>query len=133
MLCIFLVDTVFACVIIRDRLIGTTKEQHITLMPERIHKATLSQSQGRQGWSVNFRHPVLLDRTTGKPGRRVRRGLGTKDEKVARRLVAELNELLADKLFWEPSSRATALTRFGPLIVDIFYHDMLPEPADAFI
>src|SRR5260370_14108483 len=73
-------------------------------MTERIHKASLSQSQGREGWSVIFRHPVLLDRTTGKPGRRVRRGLGTKDEKVAGRLVAELNELLADKLFWEPSS-----------------------------
>src|SRR5207237_8738418 len=99
-------------------------------MSERIHQATLSQSQGREGWSVIFRHPILLDRATGKPGRRVRRGLGTKDEKVAGRLVAELNELLADRLFWEPSSRATALTRFGPLIVDIFYHDMLPEPAD---
>src|SRR5262245_57183973 len=101
-------------------------------MVERSHKASLSQSQGREGWSAIFRHPVLLDRTTGKPGRRVRRGLGTKDEKVAGRLVAELNELLADKLFWEPSSRTTALTRFSPLVVDIFYHDMIPEAADAF-
>src|SRR5207302_10895258 len=126
MLCIFLVDTVFACVIIRDRLIGTTKEQHITLMPERIHKATLSQSQGREGWSVIFRHPVLLDRTTGKPGRRVRRGLGTKDQKAGGRLVAELNELLADKEFWEPSSIPRAMARFNPLVVDIFYHDMVP-------
>ena len=101
-------------------------------MTERTHKASLSQSQGREGWSVIFRHPVLLDRTTGKPGRRVRRGLGTKDEKVAKRLIAELNELLADKLYWEPSSRATALTRFSPLVVDIFYHDMMPEHSDAF-
>src|SRR5712692_2917668 len=101
-------------------------------MTERIHKATLSQSQGREGWSVIFRHPLLLDRTTGKPGRRVRRGLGTKDEKVAGRLIAELNELLADRLFWEPSSRATALTRFSRLVVDIFYHDMVPETTDAF-
>src|SRR2546425_7513263 len=101
-------------------------------MSERIHKATLSQSQGREGWSVIFRHPVLLDRATGKPGRRVRRGLGTKDEKLAGRLIAELNELLADRLFWEPSSRTTALTRFTPLVMDIFYHDMVPETADAF-
>jgi len=101
-------------------------------MTERIHKATLSQSQGRDGWSVIFRHPLLPDRTTGKPGRRVRRGLGTKDEKVAHRLVAELNKLLADKLYWEPSSRAKALTRFSPLVVDIFYHDMMPEPEDPF-
>ena len=102
-------------------------------MTERTHKATLSQSQGREGWSVIFRHPVLLERTTGKPGRRVRRGLGTRDEKVAKRLVAELNELLADKLFWQASSRATALTRFRPLVVDIFYHDLMPEQADAFM
>ena len=54
-------------------------------MHERIHKATLSQSQGREGWSVIFRHPVLPDRTTGKPGRRVRRGLGTKEKKAAER------------------------------------------------
>src|SRR5207302_10446954 len=132
MLCIFLVDTVFACVIIRDRLIGTTKEQHITLMPERIHKATLSQSQGRQGWSVIFRHPVLLDRATGKPGRRVRRGLGTKDKTEARGLISQLNELLADRTFWQTSSLFTATMRFTPIVVDIFYHDMVPETTDAF-
>ena len=101
-------------------------------MTERIHKATLSQSQGREGWSVIFRHPVLPERTSGKPGRRVRRGLGTKDAQVAARLVTELNELLADKLFWEPSSRAKALTRFSPLVVDIFYHDMMPDSEDPF-
>src|SRR2546422_4629631 len=100
-------------------------------MSERIHKATLSQSQGREGWSVIFRHPVLLDRATGKPGRRVRRGLGTKEKKAAERLVAQLNKLLADRLFWEASSRPRALARFHPLVVDIFYHDMVPETIDA--
>src|SRR5438128_5322901 len=83
-------------------------------MSERIHKATLSQSQGREGWSVIFRHPVLLDRATGKPGRRVRRGLGTKEKKAAEWLVAQLNKLLADRLFWEASSRPRALARFHP-------------------
>jgi hypothetical protein len=29
-------------------------------MSERIYKATLSQSQGREGWSAIFRNPVLL-------------------------------------------------------------------------
>ena len=101
-------------------------------MAERIHKAALSQSQGREGWSVIFRHPVLLDRTTGKPGRRVRRGLGTKDQKAGGRLVAELNELLADKEFWEPSSIPRAMARFNPLVVDIFYHDMVPDIFDAY-
>src|SRR2546423_14978945 len=88
-------------------------------MTERIYRATLSQSQGREGWSVIFRHPVLLDRSTGKPGRRVRRGLGTKDLKAAGRLVSELNELLADRTFWEASSQTTALTRFSSIVVDI--------------
>src|SRR6266705_485423 len=101
-------------------------------MTERIHKATLSQSQGREGWSVIFRHPVLLDRTTGKPGRRVRRGLATKDEKAGGRLLAQLNELLADKEFWEPSSIPRAMARFNPLVVDIFYHDMVPDIYNAY-
>src|SRR5207245_7148945 len=101
----------------------TTKENR---MAERIHKAALSQSQGREGWSVIFRHPVLLDRATGKPGRRVRRGLGTKDKKAASRLVAELNKLLTDRLFWGASSRPRALARFHPRDVDISYHGMVP-------
>src|SRR5438128_42445 len=100
-------------------------------MHERIHKATLSESQGREGWSVIFRHPVLPDRATGKPGRRVRRGLGTKEKKAAERLVKQLNEMLADRVYWEPSSRPRALARFHPLVVDIFYYDMVPEPVDA--
>ena len=101
-------------------------------MSERTYKATLSQSQGREGWSVIFRHPVLLDRATGKPGRRVRRGLGTKDKTEARRLISQLNELLADRTFWQTSSLFTATMRFTPIVVDIFYHDMVPETTDAF-
>lgn len=102
-------------------------------MSERNYRATLSQSQGREGWSVIFRHPVLLDRATGKPGRRVRRGLGTKDEKAAVKLIAELNQLLADRNYWQASSRATAVGRFSAIVVDIFYHDMMPETFDAFV
>jgi len=100
-------------------------------MADRIYRATLSQSQGREGWSVIFRHPVLLHRATGKRGRRVRRGLGTKDKAVALELVAELNQLLADRLYWELSSRSTASSRFSPIVVDIFYHDVMPESLDA--
>src|SRR2546425_6819717 len=129
---IFSVDKRFLYALFCARLFGTTIEQHEGRMVERIHKAALSQSQGREGWSVIFRHPVLLDRTTGKPGRRVRRGLGTKDQKAGGRLVAELNELLADKEFWEPSSIPRAMARFNPLVVDIFYHDMIPDIFNAY-
>src|SRR5262249_7589186 len=124
---LFYVDKRFGWRYSTRRYFGTTSEQLIQHMVGRIHKAALSQSQGREGWSVIFRHPVLLDRTTGKPGRRIRRGLGTKVKKVAGRLIAELNELLADKEFWEPSSVPRATTRFDSLVVDIFYHDMIPD------
>jgi hypothetical protein len=56
-----------------------------------------ADSHSREGWSVIFRHPGLIDRTAGKPGRRVRCGLGRKDEKAANRLIKELNELLVER------------------------------------
>src|SRR5436190_20093334 len=129
---IFSVDKRFLYALFCARFFGTTKEQLRNRMAERTYKATLSQSQGREGWSVIFRHPVLLDRATGKPGRRVRRGLGTKDKTEARRLISQLNELLADRTFWQTSSLFTATMRFTPIVVDIFYHDRVPETTDAF-
>ena len=101
-------------------------------MVERSHRATLSQSQGREGWSVIFRHPVLTDRATGKPGRRIRRGLGTRDKTEATNLVSSLNELLNDRTYWDASSRSSAEARFDSRIVDIFYHDLVPELLDSF-
>jgi hypothetical protein len=40
----------------------------------------------------------------GKPGRRVRRGLGTADDAEAARLVDELNEILRTPSMWEPAA-----------------------------
>ena len=101
-------------------------------MSERIYKAALSQSQGRDGWSVIFRHPVLLDRATSKPGRRVRRGLGTREQEVAESLVSQLNDILSDRQYWGIGSRSTAEARFNQKVVEIFYQDISPEPVDAF-
>lgn len=89
-------------------------------MGERRYTASKSRSQGRDGWSVIFRHPARLD-ASGKPGRRVRRGLGTSDEAVADQLVGELNELLGSPNFWEPSARSDAALRFDRRVVDIFF------------
>ena len=50
---------------------------------EKRFVATLSRSQGRSAWAVIFRHPVRVDPNTGKPGLRVRQGLGTADEAEA--------------------------------------------------
>jgi hypothetical protein len=99
---------------------------------ERTYKATLSQSQEREGWSVIFRHPVLLDRASGNPGRRIRRGLGTRDKDEALQLVDHLNVLLEDTAYWETGARSLATARFGEKVADIFYHDLVPENSDPF-
>jgi hypothetical protein len=84
------------------------------------YTATTSRSQGREGWAVIFRHPVRLD-AAGKPGRRVRRGLGTPDEIQANALVEQLNEILRSPELWEPAARASVTQRFDERILDIFY------------
>ena len=87
---------------------------------DKVYTATKSRSQGRDGWSVIFRHPVRLD-TSGKPGRRVRRGLGTRDEVEADGLVALLNELLRTPALWESAAKEGAQAKFDERIVEIFF------------
>ncbi len=87
----------------------------------KYYTASKSRNKGRDAWSVIFRHPVRHDPSTGKPGRRIRRGLGTADDAAADALVAELNELLQTPALWEPSARSLAADRFDPLVIDIFY------------
>lgn len=87
----------------------------------KFYTATLSRTQGRGGYSVIFRHPVRLDQGTGKPGRRVRRGLGTGDEAEASVLIAQLNEILRTPELWEPSARIRAAEQADARVVDIFY------------
>ena len=95
-------------------------------MATQRYTASLSQSQGRSGYSIIFRHPVRRDET-GKPGIRVRRGLGTRDKAEAERLRDELNRLLADPKYHDPAARAEAERRFDLWVVDIFFDKMVPE------
>jgi energy-coupling factor transporter ATP-binding protein EcfA2 len=88
------------------------------------YTATKSRNEGRESWSVIFRHPARLDVSTGKPGRRVRRGLGTADEAEATRLIEQLNEILRTEELWEPASRATATGRFDSRVIEIFYEGL---------
>lgn len=88
------------------------------------YTASKSRTQGRDGWSVIFRHPVRVDPATGKAGRRVRRGLGTADDAEADRLVVQLNEILSAEELWEPSARAKAAGRFDERVVDLFFDGM---------
>ncbi len=94
------------------------------------YKASLSKTQGRQSYSIIFRHPVRKDPNTGKPGRRVRAGLGTKDENEANQLVDQMNELLANSDYWTIGAQETARGRFDTRIVEIFFHDIVPQPTD---
>ncbi len=104
----------------RDTVDGTPLEQQAR-RDMAYYTASKSRNQGRESWSVIFRHPVRLDPGTGKEGRRVRRGLGTSDEAEATKLVDQLNELLRTPALWEPSARQLAEGRFDPRVVEIFY------------
>ena len=99
-------------------------------MATRTYSANLSQSQGRSGYSIIFRHPARLDETTGKPGIRVRRGLGTRDQAEAEKLRDELNRLLADPRYRDPAARAEAEQRFDHRVVEIYFDKMVPEEFD---
>lgn len=70
------------------------------------------------------------DPNSGKPGRRVRRGLGTAGDTEASRLVAELNEILRSPQLWDVTARATAAARFDPRIVEIFFDGIEPVGVD---
>lgn len=96
---------------------------------ERSYTASKSRSQGRDSWAVIFRHPVRLD-TAGRVGRRVRRGLGTRDSDEADRLVDQLNEILRTPSLWEPASRQEADGRFDQRVVDIFFEGIEPQRID---
>lgn len=93
------------------------------------YTASKSRSQGRESWSVIFRHPVRLD-SVGKPGRRVRRGLATADDVEADALVKELNELLRSEEYWEPAARSALVGRFDSRVLDIFFDGMSPTLQD---
>lgn len=99
-------------------------------MDQPRYSASLSQTQGRSGYSIIFRHPIRRDAVTGKRGVRVRRGLGTRDETEAERLRDELNALLGDQTYHDPAARAEAERRFDSRVVDIFFDKMVPEDTD---
>jgi len=99
-------------------------------MSPRHYIASLSQSQGRTGFSVIFRHPARQDETTGKFGLRIRRGLGTRDQDEAERLRGQLDELLAAPQYHNISAKPDAERRFDKTVVDIFFDKMVPEDMD---
>ena len=92
-------------------------------MSKSTYSAFMSRSN-RPGWSVSFRHPLPLIDARGKPGLRMRRGLGTTDESEAEQLVAEMNTLLTDRTWWNANRRADAERKFSKAIVAAFYGEI---------
>ncbi len=85
-----------------------------------------SLSKGRAGWCVIFRHPVALA-SDGKQRLRVRRGLATREEAEAAKLVSQLNEILSDSTYWSPGARSRATAKFSELVVSAFFDHLQPE------
>ncbi len=98
-------------------------------MGETNFTASLSQSQGREGWCILFRHPAR-NKKDGRPGYRVRRGLGTADREEAQKLVDEMNEILRTPALWNAAARETAARRFKARVVSAFYDPLLPDQRD---
>lgn len=99
-------------------------------MVERRYRATLSK--GRSGWCLIFRHPVCKT-PDGREQLRVRRGLGTRDEREAGRLVEQMNDILADPSYWTPAAREKAEAKFEPQIVAAFYDHLTPDGRDGWV
>lgn len=88
---------------------------------EKMYTARKLQPKGKESsWVLEFRHPLIKD-TAGKSGRKIRKGLGTKDELRAEELVQQMNILLTDTSYWELSARHLAEQKFESAIVDAFY------------
>lgn len=93
--------------------------------------ASVSATKDRPGYSISFRHPLRLD-SKGKPGLKMRRGLGTADKREAEQLVAHMNQLLADESWWNSAKLQEALSRFDKRIVDAFYDGIQAGMPDTY-
>lgn len=91
-------------------------------MVNEVYAASKARSN-RPGWSITFRHPLRTD-ARGRPGLKIRRGLGTLDGSLADELVAEMNELLKDPSWWNVTRRQEAELKFSRAIVDAFYDEI---------
>lgn len=91
---------------------------------DKHYAASKSRTQGNDSWSVIFRHPMRLAPSTGRPGRRVRCGLGTSSDAQADVLVEQLNEILRTPSLWELHARSEAMAVFDDRVVDVFYEGL---------
>ncbi|HEV2350411.1 MAG TPA: hypothetical protein VG028_11255 [Terriglobia bacterium] len=98
-------------------------------MNKQIYTASKTRSN-RPGWSIGFRHPLRND-SKGRPGLKMRRGLGTPDEVEADALVAEMNLILSDQSWWNASKRKEAEVRFSKPVIEAFYDEIQAGREDS--
>lgn len=91
-------------------------------MSKETYTASKTRSN-RPGWSIGFRHPLRND-SKGRPGLKMRRGLGTSDEVKAEAMVAEMNAILIDQSWWNASKRNEAELRFSKPVIEAFYDEI---------
>lgn len=94
------------------------------------YKAGAKQNPGRKSWLVEFRHPLRND-ANNKPGKKVRKGLGTDNEQEALRLVEQLNKLLSDESLWSVGAQSEALKFYDEIVVEIFYGEIAPRTGSS--
>lgn len=92
-------------------------------MEKKYYSARKIKPANREGWIMEFRHPLLKD-PRGKIGRKVRRGLGTPNEGEAEVLIQHMNTLLSNESYWNPSARKLAEATFPEGIVCAFYDEV---------
>lgn len=88
-------------------------------MGDRIYTARLVTNPGRPGFLVEYRHPGVVDRQGY--GRKVTRGLKTRDRAEADAVLADLNKILADPDLHGLGARKLATARLHPKAVEAFY------------
>lgn len=93
---------------------------------EQKYTASKTLSEGRNNWVISFRNPLRKD-ARGKYGLKMRRGLGTSEEKSAQALVQQMNELLGESRLHSLEKRQEAETLFDPIIVSALYDGVEPE------
>jgi hypothetical protein len=98
-------------------------------MIDRNYTARLVTNPGQPGFLVEYRHPGVPDRHGY--GRKVTRGLKTRDQNDAEVILADLNKILADKNLHELGARKLASARFHAKAVEVFYDVYAREDAGA--
>ena len=94
-------------------------------MKKHIYTARKQKSEGRNYFSVAFRHPMKQEQ--GRPGRQICRGMKTDNEARADAVVAGLNELLAATDLHSLAGEEEARRRgFDPQVIEIFYEGLEP-------